>query len=232
MKRFVLLPLLLSFLFLYSLSAQRREIFKNQLYLGLGGGGASVKMDFVPHLPQELKIGYQGGVAAKYISEKNLGLIVELNYSQRGWAEEYEIDPDSELDLDYSYSRNLNYLEIPFLTHLYFGKRFRFIFNLGPQISLLLNDKQIIGETLADNESLLANSVQYSPITEMRRFDYGLLGGVGVELNLGIGTFDLEGRYYFGLGDLFENRRSENAFFARSAHRIIEAKLTYYIKVN
>ena len=28
-------------------------------------------------------------------------------------------------------------------------------------------------------------------------------------LQTGIGNFDLEGRYYFGLGDVFESRRSK-----------------------
>ena len=73
---------------------------------------------------------------------------------------------------------------------------------------------------------------QYNPISEMQRVDYGLVGGVGMEVQTGIGSFDLEGRYYFGLGDIFTSRRSENAYFGRSAHRLIEAKLTYYIKIK
>jgi hypothetical protein len=51
--------------------------------------------------------------------------------------------------------------------------------------------------------------------------DYGLAAGIGMELKTGIGVFDLEGRYYFGLGDIFTSRRSEQAYFSRSASRVI-----------
>ena len=56
--------------------------------------------------------------------------------------------------------------------------------------------------------------VQYSPFSELNRFDYGIVGGVGMTLQTGIGNFDLEGRYYFGLGDVFESRRSQSIFRA------------------
>jgi len=168
----------------------------------------------------------------KYISEKHLGLIAEVNYSQRGWTEEF--DPTD----GFSYNRRLNYLELPIMTHIYFGNKIRFIVNIGPQISFLLNDDQQMNQSLADDlaERRAANpdaqiGVQYSDFTEMNRVDYGLIGGVGMELKTGIGDFNLEGRYYFGLGDVFNSRRSDNAYFSRSAHRLIEAKLTYYIRI-
>ena len=72
--------------------------------------------------------------------------------------------------------------------------------------------------------------MQYS--LEPRKFDYGLIGGIGMELKTGVGNIELEGRYYFGLGDVFESRKSkEDFYFNRSAHRIIEAKLTYYYRI-
>ena len=70
--------------------------------------------------------------------------------------------------------------------------------------------------------------MQYSPSDALKKIDYGLTGGVGLELETGVGNLNLEGRYYFGLGDLFESRRS----LSRSAHRLIEAKLTYYIQIR
>jgi len=95
-----------------------------------------------------------------------------------------------------------------------------------------------MNQSLADDlaERRAANpdaqiGVQYSDFNEMNRVDYGLIGGVGMELKTGIGDFNLEGRYYFGLGDVFNSRRSDNAYFSRSAHRLIEAKLTYYIRI-
>ena len=231
MKRFFLLLFIV--IFCVTASHAQRNTFQNEWYVGAGGGALFSSVDFVPSIQQTLMMGIYGGLAVKYISEKHLGLIAEINYAQRGWTEEF--DPAD----GFSYSRRLNYFEIPFMTHIYFGKKIRFIVNVGPQISILLNDNQKMDQPLADYLAArrAANpdaqiGVQYSAFSEMNRVDYGLIGGVGMELKTGIGDFDLEGRYYFGLGDVFTSQRSENAYFSRSAHRLIEAKLTYYIKIQ
>jgi hypothetical protein len=231
MKQFILV-LIISFLSFSSLYAQKK-VFDNELYIGVGAGAYAASVDFTPSIPQNQKIDFFGGVSAKYITQKHLGLIIEANYSRRGWEEEY----DSESD--FSYSRTLNYIEVPFMTHIYFGNKTRFIINLGPQVSFLLSDKQDMSNALAaevearqavDPEAPIG--VQYGSFDQLNKFDYGIVGGVGMEVQTGIGNFDLEGRYYFGLGDVFESRRSQNAYFGRSAHRLFEAKLTYYIKAR
>lgn len=232
MKRLIFIFLTLAVLTSDNLFAQS-ENFQGEFYIGAGAGPSFTRIDFLPSVPQAQKSGLSGGVAVKYISQKNLGLVAEANYSQRGWEEEF--DPES----GFSYNRTLNYLEIPFMTHVYFGNKTRFIINVGPQISFLLSDNQYMSQALADDVEArreanpdLRIGYQYNPISEMQRVDYGLIGGMGMEIQTGIGSFDLEGRYYFGLGDLFTSRRSEGAYFGRSAHRLIEGKLTYYIKIR
>lgn len=231
MTRFILV-LLIFFLEISNLSAQK-NVFDNEFYIGFGGGGYSTNVDFVPTIPQNPKFDYFGGVSAKFITQKNLGLIVEANYSRRGWQEEFDEESD------FSYSRTLNYIEVPFMTHIYFGDKTRFIINAGPQVSFLLNDKQEMSSALAADieerkelDPTAPIGIQYSSFDQLKKFDYGIVGGLGMEMQTGIGNFDLEGRYYFGLGNVFESRRSKEAYFGRSAHRIIEAKLTYYIKVR
>lgn len=227
------LTIILTALCTFSAYTQKKDAFKNELYLGVGGGAMSTSIDFMPTVQQSSMIGAHGGISARYVTEKHLGLTAELNYAQRGWTEVFDNEPD------FSYDRTLNYLEIPFMTHVYFGQNFRFFINAGPQISILLNDhpnmSQALSDDLAERQAADPNArigYQYSPFSELKRVDYGLIGGAGIELQTGIGLFDLEGRYYFGLGDVFESRRSENAYFSRSAHRLIEARLTYYIKVR
>ncbi len=233
MKRLflILVSAMIGFL---SLSAQKKDMFKNRLYIGAGGGAYAAKLDFRPSIPQTFKIDYHGGLSLKYITQEHLGLLIELNYARRGWKEEFEEEPN------FSYSRNLDYIEVPFMTHAYFGDRVRFIINVGPQVGFLLNDKQVMSEALAvdlagrqeaDPEALIG--VQYGPFSELNRVDYGLVGGLGLEIQTGIGIIDLEGRYYFGLGDLFKRSgQGDNAYFSRSAHRLIEAKLTYYLQIR
>ena len=62
------------------------------------------------------------------------------------------------------------------------------------------------------------------------KFDYGITGGIGVELNTKAGHFLLEGRYYYGLSDVFGNSKKD--VFSRSNHGAIIAKLSYLIDIN
>ena len=227
-------PVLLCFLICVSISPlyAQKEIFKGELYLGAGGGSLFSKVDFVPGVPTRSKQGVYGGISAKYISEKNLGIVLEVNYAQRGWEEKFDESSD------FSYSRTLNYVEIPFMTHIYVGGRTRFILNLGPQISMLIGDNQKMSQALVDDLDARREEdpeapigMQYEGVYKLKKIDYGLLGGIGMEIKTGIGDFDLEGRYYFGLGDIFTSRRSDDAYFSRSASRVFWVKLTYYMRM-
>ena len=228
MKRF--LPIFLFFLISVQLFAQKKE-FEKELYVGVGGGALMSSVDFMPNVLQKQHLGIHGGISAKYITEKHLGLLLELNYAQRGWTEDFPAESG------FSYTKTLNYLEIPFMTHVYFGKKVRFVINAGPQLGFLLGSSQNMNDALAADIAAKKQQNPDAPISmqyslEPRKFDYGLIGGIGMELKTGVGNIELEGRYYFGLGDVFESRKSkEDFYFNRSAHRIIEAKLTYYYRI-
>lgn len=228
MKRF--LPIFLFFLISVRLFAQKKE-FEKELYVGVGGGALMSSVDFMPNVLQKQHLGIHGGISAKYITEKHLGLLLELNYAQRGWTEDFPAESG------FSYTKTLNYLEIPFMTHVYFGKKVRFVINAGPQLGFLLGSSQNMNDALAADIAAKKQQNPDAPIgmqysLEPRKFDYGLIGGIGMELKTGVGNIELEGRYYFGLGDVFESRKSkEDFYFNRSAHRIIEAKLTYYYRI-
>lgn len=69
------------------------------------------------------------------------GIQGEINFSQRGWKEVIEDGSNN------TYHRAMNYIEVPLLAHLAFGKDkgngARFIINLGPQVGFLLGEKNI-----------------------------------------------------------------------------------------
>ena len=209
-------------------TAQQKDTFKSKLSLGVGAGAVFSQVDFVPTIAQTNIQGLSAGISAKFVSEKHLGVLAELNYTQRGWEEDFiDINPE------HAYSRTLNYLELPLLTHIYFGNKVRFIINIGPQISYMLNDKSTMNDALAKHIEGVLNEdpdfpigIQYKSIDS--KFDYGLIGGLGIEFKTPVGSFDLQGRYYFGLGDSFDNTRSSSSNFSRSAHRYFGGKLTYY----
>ncbi|MFV0417451.1 MAG: porin family protein [Dysgonomonas sp.] len=222
---------LLLFLLITTASAQKKQ-FKPEWNVGIGFGPTFSSMSFetsksVRNLNTKNKQQFLGGIAVRYLSEKNLGLIAELNYSQQGWAQDFRDTPQ------YEHSHQLNYFELPILTHIYFGDKVRFIVNLGPKLSFLLSDSEKINQKLID---YLASggfpqgspSYQYYHMAE-RKIDYGLMGGIGLEFQSGIGNFALEGRYTFGLGDIYNNSKAD--YFTRSANRVLSVKLTYYVKL-
>lgn len=169
--------------------------------------------------------GMQFGVSARYITEKNLGVIAELNYSQQGWEEKFEDGIDSK------YKHKLNYIELPILTHIYFGDNTRFFVNLGPKFSYLLSESEemdnVVGNGTMDDEGNIIEN-QYGRKAN-RKFDYGIMAGLGMEIKTKAGNFSLEGRYSFGLGDIFSSSNTDT--FSRSANRVISARLTYYTKL-
>lgn len=200
---------------------------RNNLAIGFNAGANYSNVSFQPTIKQNGLIGITGGVTGRYISEKYFAMIcgaqVEINYSQRGWDEKFE-----ELNDDRVYSREMTYIEVPFLAHLAFGKDrgAQFFINLGPQVGFLLSDKEKREGTWTTSQ--LA-SEQYGKKIE-NKFDYGIVGGGGLEIRTKAGNFLLEGRYYFGLADFYNSTKKD--YFSRSAHTVISARLTYLFDIK
>ena len=227
MKKIRLIVLLaMSFFAIMPMMAQLGEI-RNNLAVGVNGGLNMSQVDFSPSIKQKSQNGMSMGVTARYISEKYFnmlcGIQVELNYSQRGWNENIEDGSEN------TYSRTMNYLEVPMLAHLAFGKDaldrgVRFFLNLGPQFAFFLNEKENMSENW--NPAYRPNGVvqQYGKMVE-NKFDYGILGGLGVELSTKYGHFILEGRYYYGLADFWGSTKKDE--FGRSGHTYMGVRLAY-----
>ncbi len=207
-------------------SAQIGELRQN-FAIGINGGANYSNVSFQPTIKQNGLMGITGGLTARYISEKYFAMIcgvqVELNYAQRGWDEKFDQPGD-----DRAYSREMNYMEIPFLAHLAFGKDrgAQFFLNLGPQIGFMLNDKEKRSGTWSETQ---LNQEQYGKSIQ-NKFDYGIVGGAGLEIRTKAGNFLLEGRYYFGLADFYNSTKKD--YFARSAHTTISAKISYLFDIK
>lgn len=108
--------------------------------VGINGGVNFNSVSFNPTVQQKNLMGITGGLTARYISEKYFSMIcgaqVELNFSQHGWDEFYDDYPELQ------YTRKMNYVEIPFLAHLAFGKErgLQFFIHAGPQIGFFISD--------------------------------------------------------------------------------------------
>jgi hypothetical protein len=207
------------FILFIRFSVAQDNKFVPEWSFGVNGGMTYSKMSFnsMIYVPQVLLPQYTSGLTVRYISENNFGLVGELNYSLQGWKEK--------TDTAYlnKYTRSLAYIEMPLMTQLHFnlGKRVRLIFNAGPQI----------GYNVGDTWEMEINSGEKPEYYEMeiqRKFDYGLRGGMGLEIRTGVGSFILGGNYYFGLSDIFNNKRSD--VFQSSANHVIDVKLTYLVR--
>ena len=210
-----------------SVMAQLGQL-RNELAVGVNAGINMSKVDFSPRIKQGNLNGMSFGITARYMCEKYFkmmcGIQAELNYSQRGWKEVIEDGSGN------TYDRVMNYVEVPLLAHLAFGKDSRtrgmkFFVNLGPQFAYFMSDKENKGGGEWDT-SLRPNGVTYQYGKEVEnKFDYGIVVGGGLELSTGIGHFQVEGRYYYGLGDFYNNSKKDD--FGRSGHSYIGIRLAY-----
>lgn len=198
---------------------------RNNFAIGANAGMNFSSVSFTPSIKQTNLQGINGGFTARYICEKYFSMIcgvqMELNYSQRGWKEKIEDGSDN------TYQRTLNYLEIPLLAHIAFGKErgVRFFLNAGPQIGFFLSDKEEQGGEKWDTSNRPNNiTAQYGKDIE-NKFDYGITGGLGLEIRTGAGNFLVEGRYYYGLADIYKNSKKDD--FSRSGNSTIVGKITY-----
>lgn len=215
--KFIVLCLLITGNVLH-LDAQ--SIFRKERAIGVSAGVNFSKVNFVPKVQQEMYMGLQGGAMIRWRTEKNLGLQIELNFKQQGWEEKFEGE-----EAGLSYRRRMNYMEVPFLSHIYFGgERVQFFINLGPQIGIMLSDK-IEGNVGDQNTSQKIDKQHTEDIDN--KFEWGLCGGPGIELRTGIGSFLLEGRFFYALGDFYKTRSDDD--FNKASSQVLSAKLTYLI---
>ena len=201
--------------------AQRSD-YQPEFTVGVKGGTTLSRVSFTPTVTQSQLLGYTGGVSIRYIEEKYFGLIAEVNFTQCGWNETFDTDP-------YTYSHTLNYVTVPFLTHFFFGNRIvRGFINAGPQIGFLLSDSYKSSFDIYN----LPEFSQKSKVKEIytmdiaHKIDYGIMAGAGIEFRIAKSHgIVLEGRYYYGLGDIFNNRKKD--VFSASHNQIITISLGY-----
>ncbi len=213
-----------------------------------------------PSVPQTMHGGITGGVSARYVCEKYFNTIcsvyAEVNYSQIGWKEDIRTAADTLVfnpkigeNGDYErYSRTISYIQIPLFAHLAWGKEekgMNFFLNLGPQFGFKLSDEIDCNYDYKNGGSVPSNSLdetgmhagrsssslsqEYTPLKYS--FDYGIAGGVGAEYSVPkVGHFLAEARYYYGLGNIFGNSKSD--VFSKSNYGNIVFKVSYLFDIT
>ena len=228
---------------------------RNQFAVGFQAGYNFNNVDFVPKVNQGTHMGLTGGLVARYTCEKYFKTIcsiqMEFNYSQLGWKEDIRDASDNPVSLrdnqeeNERFKHDINYFQIPILAHLAWGKEkqgLNFFFNAGPVLGFYLNDKceaNFTHETVNEqgggyqsdnNKERLKKQLEEKENKPKYKFDYGIAAGLGLELHIKpIGRFQIEGRYYYGLGNLYGDSKTD--CFSRSAHQTIILRGAYLIDI-
>ncbi len=212
-----------------ALPSQAQKHYREHLWVGVHGGLSMSRQSFSPSIDQKMHNGFTGGVTFRYAEEKIFGLIGELNLVQRGWQENFKDNPEL------SYNRNLTYISLPIMTHIYFGsRRFKGFVNLGPEISYMLSDGTSANFDYSDPTAaeIPATRVTRQMTMDIKnRFDYGITAGIGVEFYLRPRhSLVLEARYYFGLGNIFPSTKAD--YFSASRASAIQVTLGYNFRLR
>ena len=218
---------------------------RDDLTVGVNAGYVLSSVGFTPKVSQYQHGGLTGGFTAKYVCEKYFNSIcsvmAELNFASMGWKERI-LDPKDEKVINATtgvpeeYSRTINYIQIPMFAHLAWGKEQKgaqFFFHAGPQFGLYLGEStksnfnvETVNLTDRSNKTIAQDTMSVE-----RKFDYGIAAGMGMEYTMpGVGHFLIEGRYYYGLGNIYNATKRD--YFAKSNHGAIIIKLAYLFDVK
>jgi hypothetical protein len=183
-------------------------------------------------------------------------VVGEVNLTQMGWKEDILDFNDQPVVLHtdetqtLNYSRKMSYVQIPVLARLGWGrerKGFQAFFQIGPQIGFFLSEKTETNFDVRDPDfnpgardnpnpsykyqsSRVSDVVAQDTMAVENTFDYGIAAGAGLEFShRKLGHFLVEGRYYYGLGNIYGS--SKRDYFARSNFGSIIIKFTYLFDI-
>ena len=183
-------------------------------------------------------------------------VVGEVNLTQMGWKEDILDFNDQPVVLHtdetqtLKYSRKMSYVQIPVLARLGWGrerKGFQAFFQIGPQIGFFLSEKTETNFDVRDPDfnpgtrdkpnasykyqsSRVSDVVAQDTMAVENTFDYGIAAGAGLEFShRKLGHFLVEGRYYYGLGNIYGS--SKRDYFARSNFGSIIIKFTYLFDI-
>lgn len=200
-----------------------------RMSVGAHAGATLGEVGFSPSVRQKFLPGFTIGASMRWAEERHVGLVAELNFTQRGWSERFDNN-------DLSYSRRLTYVELPVMTHIFFGsRRVNCFFNLGPQIGYMIGSS-----VSADFDYQHPTAVTGFPANRQtaqmnmpvkNRFDYGITAGIGMEIYLTPRhSIFLQARYYYGLGNIFPSSKSDT--FSSSRTNMISATAGYFFRLK
>lgn len=180
-----------------------------QTMIGVRGAWGLSGVYFAPTQYQRKLIGnLDAGLMLKHYQQKYVGFQGELNIVERGYRK-----PINEWAF---YKRENTYIELPiFLQGKVQYRASYLILNAGCYAAYLVNSQE--GDNLSGD--YIMNSYDYSILRD-NRFDYGLLGGLGLGYDINNLTLQVEVRVLYGFGDVYKHsfagNPTQSPFFSQS----------------
>ncbi|MBB4080457.1 hypothetical protein GGR28_003091 [Lewinella aquimaris] len=187
--------------------AQRDSSDFRRLQVGLVGGQMWHTVDFTPTVDVLTLPGQSYGIAIRYFDKQLVGFQAEASLASAGWQENYG---------DELYERRLDYAEIQLLTQFSVGRGFiQPLLQLGPYLSVPLEDNETLPASF-DPDQEPANTYRGRELPF--RLNYGLRAGLGLNVEAGPLTLQLEGRILQGFSNLLKPGESQVATSIRQAY--------------
>lgn len=211
------------------ITCQAQTHFDSRVDLGLRGGTTFSTVMFKPSITGTLGMGYTGGFTFRYSEENHFGIIAEVNLVQRGWAEKFE-------NLPYSYQRILNYVEVPVMSHIYFGHRGKFFINAGPEVAYYLGDKIKSNFNYMDTSGLDGFNDKHRRTEQLtmavsQKLDFGIVAGLGGEFSINRrNALAIEARLYYGIGNVMPSGRQDTFTLSNQLSMAVTAGYWFRIK--
>lgn len=218
---------------------------RNDLAIGFNAGYIMSSVGFTPKVTLDTHTGMTAGLSMRYTCEKYFKTIcsisAEVNYARIGWKERILTANDEPVinpvtGMAEAYQRDMNYIQVPIFAHLAWGrerKGVQFFFKAGPQFGYLIGESTKTNFNVKDaNFDDRANKTcAQDTMAVENKFDFGIAAGLGMEYSIPkVGHFLLEGRYYYGLGNIYGD--SKRDYFAKSNHSNIVVKLSYLFDIT
>ena len=205
-----------------------------------------------------LTFGFSARYTCEKYFKSICAVVGEVNLTQMGWKEDILDVNDQPVPLHtdetqtLKYARKMTYVQIPIMARLGWGrerKGLQAFFQIGPQVGFLLSEKTdanfdvhdpafdpaidekgYFGPNYRYANSRVSHTVAQDTMAVENTFDYGITAGAGLEFShRKLGHFLVEGRYYYGLGNIYG--ASKRDFFGRSNFGNILIKFTYLFDI-
>jgi len=231
MRKLIFILLILSTFSIY-VKAQEETPFVPEHLFGFTGGVNMVSVfseepltytdrqgNLIVSNPYLLK--YVGGLSYKYISGKNVGLLAELTYTQKGGYNEFLFDKNGSVTDSILFNHQLDYIEFSFLTNVRLGKKHGKInLYLGPHLAYLINQNLTAMEDTFGKEYVTGTDV---------KTEAGINVGGAYSFHFNKGEAELRFLYIHDFTNIFEAKTVNN--FSFNQNQVYSLSLAYYYKI-